>query len=202
MKDFPISVGTKIKNTSKMSIQTLEDAVDSIKNDEQLAKIIKTLRSITDDNLKRDYKAENLPYLNLGLFKDNIRKDENLLSTNFMIIDVDKISTDKFNELKDRLDQDNKIFIYFVSPSGNGYKVVYKFAETITDPNHFNDNYLHYSEMFEKEYDVETDSSTQDVSHACFFSYDPDIYLNEDADELDVIDAVEVKKTQEEEQKI
>ncbi len=41
MKNFPISVGTKIKNTSKMSIQTLEDAIESIKNDEQLAKNIK-----------------------------------------------------------------------------------------------------------------------------------------------------------------
>ncbi len=111
-----------------------------------------------------------------------------------MIIDVDKISTNKFNEVKEKLDHDNKIFMYFVSPSGNGYKVVYRFAEAITNPNHYNDNYLHYAEMFEEEYDVDTDSSTQDVSHACFFSFDPNLYLNEDADKLEVIEAKEVIK--------
>ena len=40
----------------------------------------------------------------------------------------------------------------------------------------------------------------QDVSHACFFRFNPNLYLNEDADQSDVSDAVEVKK--EEEQKI
>lgn len=182
-----VSVGTSITTSSNLTQFTLEEVIATIKSDQNLSKKITSLRNITDENDRRKYKAQNLPYFSLGLFKNNIRKNKNLISTNFMIIDVDKISEEKLKKLKQRLDQDKNIFCYFLSPSGNGYKVVYRFAEAITDPNHFNDNYLHYSEMFERKYDVETDSSTQDVSHACFFSYDPDLCLNEDAETLEVI---------------
>ncbi|MCP5064060.1 MAG: hypothetical protein GY936_16585 [Ignavibacteriae bacterium] len=100
MKDFPISVGSEITRSSQMSIHTLEDAIDTIKNDKDLAEKVNKLREITNADLKRDYKAKHLPYFNLGTFTDNIRKDKNLVSTNFMIIDVDKISTKKFNKIK------------------------------------------------------------------------------------------------------
>ena len=78
-----------------------------------------------------------------------------------MIIDVDKISTDKFNELKDRLDQATK---YLYSSSLLVGMDIKLFTSSLKQSQMLitsrNNNCLHYAEMFEKEYDVETDSST------------------------------------------
>ncbi|MCP5064059.1 MAG: hypothetical protein GY936_16580 [Ignavibacteriae bacterium] len=84
--------------------------------------------------------------------------------------------------------------MYFVSPSGNGYKVVYRFSEKITDNQHYKENYIHYAEQFENDYNVDADGSTKDASHACFFSHDPNLYLNENAEMLEVLDISETTK--------
>ena len=110
-----------------------------------------------------------------------------------MIVDIDNLDDHQLDEVKNKLQNDNRVFIYFLSPSGNGYKVVYRFSEPITDSKKFSENYKYYAQQLSEDYGVEADK-TSDVARACFYSHDPDLYLNEDAECLEVkefVDSVE-----------
>lgn len=96
-----------------------------------------------------------------------------------MIIDFDKV--DRLEDLKARVQCDPDVFFSFVSPSGNGLKVAYRFDKAITDPNEFTSIYKYYLGVFFGRYGVEPDKSTKDASRACFFSSDPELYCNPDA---------------------
>ncbi len=46
---------------------------------------------IFDDKETRSKVKNGLPFFNLGQFSDNVRKTDNFLSTNFMILDLDNL---------------------------------------------------------------------------------------------------------------
>jgi len=60
-----------------------------------------------------------------------------------------------------------------------------RFSEAITDSKTFTENYKFYAEWFEDQFKVKTDK-TSDAARACFFSYDPKLYLNKKAEKLEV----------------
>ena len=92
VKNLSASYAGFIKNP-KMESTTVFDVLDTIKNDKDLAKKIAKLRTTGDLSLK-----DSLPYFNLGVFENGGRKKEKLLSTEFMIIDVDKLRTSEVLE--------------------------------------------------------------------------------------------------------
>ena len=189
MQDFIVSCGNSVFN-NQMTKSTLDEVINKVKTDSALKNTIETLRTITDKKKRNSHKTSNLPYFNLGTFKDNERTNTNFISSEFMIIDIDNLDDQQLEEVKNKLQNDNRVYIYFLSPSGNGYKVVYKFAEPITDSDKFSEIYKYYSALLGNDYGVETDH-TSDPARACFFSYDPNIYVNENADSLEVIETEE-----------
>lgn len=182
-----ISIGVNI-HQSKMSTSTFNDVINSIKNDMSLKLKVEAIRSCDDKDKKKKLKEE-LPYFILGQFEDNVRGNNNLISTNFMILD--HLNTEQMKEVKNKLQNDDNVLSCFLSPSGTGYKVIYNFVEAITKSNHFTKNYNYYAEQFEEEYGITTDN-TKDAARACFFSCDPDLYLNANAKSLEVIAADDV----------
>jgi len=105
-----------------------------------------------------------------------------------MIIDIDGLKDEEIELLKQKMQQNPSIYSYFLSPSGNGLKVILRFAETITDSNQFSENYKHYAKWFEGEFDVKTDK-TSDAARACFFSSDPELYFNVEAERIAVVES-------------
>ena len=100
------------------------------------------------------------------------RKDEQLIAhSGFIVLDFDDIS-----ELRDKQTEiiSNK-FIYacWVSPSGNGLKALVKIADGKKHREHFQS----LQEIF-----PEIDRSGINVSRVCYESFDPDIYINENAE--------------------
>jgi len=100
------------------------------------------------------------------------RKDEQLIAhSGFIVLDFDDIS-----DLRDKQTEIiSKKFVYacWVSPSGNGLKALVKIADGKKHREHFQS----LQDIF-----PEIDRSGINVSRVCYESFDPDIYINENAE--------------------
>ncbi len=189
-------------NNSNLEICTLDEIIDTIKSSKGLKNIITKIHSAADKDQRRAIKQTELPYFTPGIFKNNHRKADKLQSIQFMIFDIDGLDNSEISILKDALKKDSRVYMYFLSPSGNGFKVMCPLSETVTDHNNYTVTYKHHAAILENNWKVNLDPSCKDASRACFFSHDPDLYLNEDAEPLEVIsedvktDELEIEETE------
>ena len=147
-------------------------------------KRVEVIRKESDKDKRKKIKEDTLGYFNIGEFQGNHRGNNDLISTEFMIFDYDHIA-DSLDELKSILESDSSVYGYFVSPSGDGLKVVYRLEEPVTDKNTYSSLYKYYAQKFKIELGTDPDK-TSDCSRPCYFSYDPKAYLNEYASPLSV----------------
>ena len=108
------------------------------------------------------------------------RKMEFLINYNgLMVLDIDKLEKEKMQQCKTKISMDNLVFASFVSPSGNGLKI---FVKVSTDKEQHKETFLKLQRYFEELLEVEIDKSGKDITRLCFFSSDPELYLNENAE--------------------
>lgn len=101
----------------------------------------------------------------------------------FACLDFDKFSgIEDAKQMKDNLCADECLFCCFISPSGKGVKAVFRL---VNDSSKYE---LMYRALSRKYPDVHLDSTTKDISRLCFESYDPEIYINENAKEWSEIE--------------
>ena len=109
------------------------------------------------------------------------RKDEQLIQhSGYIVLDFDNIS-----ELRDKQTEIiSQPFVYscWVSPSGNGLKALVKIADGTKHREHFQA----LQDVF-----PDIDRSGINVSRVCYESYDPDIYINENAEIFKKIKKIE-----------
>ena len=162
-----------------MKPTSVEDIIHTIRTDLSLRDKILELRKLPLDPtaVRRTFKEENLHYFSFGLFEGNHRVDRKLISIEYLVLDADKLA-EKLTECRDKLKTDPRIFMVFISPGGIGLKFVVHVDRPITSKAHYNQIYLSILEEYEKVLGVKLDHSTQDPSHACFYSYDPELYCN------------------------
>jgi len=111
--------------------------------------------------------------------KFNGRKNEGITeSSGLMVLDFDGINVDY---AKTELKQRDYIYAVWTSPSGNGVKALAKIKPTVSDSE--------YKEVYQQiEYDLKylnIDEQCKDISRACFESYDPEIYINQQPKEFE-----------------
>lgn len=96
----------------------------------------------------------------------------------FACLDFDKFGSVTDAELiKENIAKDPCCFAAFISPSGKGVKAIIRTKADAT-------KYESYYRAICKKYsDIHLDSKTKDISRLCFESYDPQIYINENAQE-------------------
>jgi hypothetical protein len=87
------------------------------------------------------------------------------------------------DELDAMLKSDENVFTFFKSPSNNR-KVIYKLDKAITDRREYSNAYSYFLNELNSRYGIEADKQTSDAARAIFLSYDPDIYINNDAKPL------------------
>jgi len=75
------------------------------------------------------------------------------------------------------------VYSFFKSPSNNR-KVIYKLDKPITDRTEYSRVYSHFIKKLNNRYGFEADKQTSDAARAIFLSYDPDIYINNEAEPL------------------
>jgi hypothetical protein len=146
---------------------TIESALNRIKSGKSVA-LVEKVRAEIDKERANKLKS-NLPSVCFsGKFTE--RKDECLIEhSGFICLDFDNVDAEnKKNELS------KLAFIHscWVSPSGNGVKALVKIADGSKHREHFDSL---------KEILPDIDKSGVNVSRVCYESYDPNIYINENA---------------------
>jgi hypothetical protein len=149
---------------------TVELALNRIKNGNS-KKLVEEIRNTLDKEKAGELK-KNLPCICFSGKFGSDRKDEQIISySQYLVLDFDNVY-----ELRDKQTEiiSNK-FIYacWVSPSGNGLKALVKIANGDKHRDHF--------EALEEIF-PEVDKSGKNPSRVCYESYDPDIYINPNAE--------------------
>lgn len=146
-------------------------------------RLVRTLDAKRYSVLKRQ-----LPYLVCGVFAPPFRRSENFAYIEYFMLDIDHI-TDKqlsVSDLKNRMMQDGRVVLCFVSPSEDGLKILFRLSERCYDKGLFSLFYKAFAQQFARQYQIEQviDKQTCDVTRACFVSYDSEAYFNPEAEKV------------------
>jgi hypothetical protein len=98
-------------------------------------------------------------------------------------VDVDKIGAEHASTLRDALRGEPSAFAAWVSPSGNGVKVLIRISADIA---RHAESYPAVEKLFLERWQVAIDPKCKDVSRLCFVSHDPDLWINSDAIEIEL----------------
>jgi hypothetical protein len=98
--------------------------------------------------------------------------------SNLIILDIDKLSADDLKTASNLANQDEFTYASFISPSGNGLKILVKIDTPKTE---HKESFLAVQDHYEKLLNLEIDKSGKDITRLCFYSFDPNLYLNENA---------------------
>lgn len=181
-----VTIFQNAKAVDKPYYITIEKVVQRIKGGRS-AMLINQLRACDDLKEKKKIKTMLPSICFSGTFSK--REDKALLKHSGLIaIDFDHLG-ERLPELKARLIKDRFTFLLFISPSGDGLKLVVRIPDDI------NTHALSASALTDYYGDEKLDEF-KDVSRICFESYDPDIYYNPDSDVFTTLKEEQViKKT-------
>lgn len=171
------AVNPELEHTS------LEEVFNRIRSDKHLQELIDNFRDESDVEKRKLLKKTTLPYFVLATFENNYRDSDNLISTQFMSIDFDHLDG-KAEELDQKLKADKNVFAFFKSPSNNR-KVLYKLDRSISNGEEYSWIYDKIQEGLDSRYGFVSDTNTSDAAREIFYSYDPDLYVNPNAEPLD-----------------
>ena len=96
----------------------------------------------------------------------------------FIILDIDKLSATNLQNAKHLANQSEFTFASFVSPSGNGLKILVKIDTPKTE---HKETFLKVQAHYESILKLEIDKSGKDLTRLCFYSWDENLYHNPDA---------------------
>lgn len=138
-------------------------------------KILK-IRKMNDCEEKKNLKNSLLSILFNGTF--SARNDNSLIEhSGLCILDFDKYeSIEKQNEERQKLMNCEFVFSVFESPSGNGLKALIRIPQC--DKETHKRYFKSFGEFIDSDY---FDFKNSNLSRVCFESYDPDLYINEQA---------------------
>ena len=93
-------------------------------------------------------------------------------------------------DLRKKIMQDQRTVLCFVSPSGDGLKVMFKLNEKCYDAGLYKTFYQTFLAKYSKAFGLQqvVDSKTCDVARACFLSVDDNAYFNPQAEMINMSD--------------
>ena len=109
-----------------------------------------------------------------GTFTSTGKAEDIKNLSGLIVLDFDHIVN--LAEIQNQLKSDPYIFLMFVSPSGDGLKVVVK--HNLKDPQKWQYLYFELEAYYLQMFSLETDRSGKDVSRMCFLPYIADLYRN------------------------
>ncbi|MEI6048842.1 MAG: BT4734/BF3469 family protein [Bacteroidota bacterium] len=180
MNKFSVFASDKgISQTIPTDTLDIKQCAESIRTLKYLIEKTTDLRSITDIDAQQEFK-KTLPYVTFsGTFSK--RANDKLIShSGYICIDLDKLKDTTI--IAKQVQEYYTPALMFVSPSGNGLKVV--FAIDINEATHL--QYFTALETFFKvQFSLPIDKACKDVSRACFLCHDPDVFFSDTPDILD-----------------
>ena len=136
-----------------------------------------------------------LPFFVCAMFNPPQRRTDYFAYTEYFIIDIDHISEKGLvlDTLRRQINADPRTLLSFVSPGGDGLKVMFKLAERCYDAGLYKVFYKLFLANFSRQYELQqvVDARTCDVARACFLSCDPLAYYNPEAEPVTMQDFID-----------
>ena len=176
-------------NLQKIRVDQLHHSLKNPKPDIQ--NTISHLRTLlTIDPKRYNLVKRKLPYVTCGIFNPPVRRTENFASIDVFILDVDHLSEKGFtvDQIKEKLVPDQRIELMFVSPGGDGLKILFRLSKKIYDHAKYSMFYKIFARAFSSQYGLSQviDKVTSDVTRACFISVDPQAYFNPNPEKVNI----------------
>jgi VirE N-terminal domain len=183
--------GTSVMNNAAMSALTLDAIWQNIRHGEVLCADVERLRKFKRlDATAYNRLKTGLPFFCCAMFNNNVRHSQYFVSVSAFVVDIDKFSgeIERLEALRNRVCTDERVAMCFISPSGDGLKVVFHLAEPCHDLKAYSDFYKSFVCDWAKKLDLEqfVDLRTTDATRACFLSHDPSAYLNPMAEAVEL----------------
>lgn len=135
--------------------------------------LVDAIRATKEPKERTKLKTQLPCVLFSGVF--TLRKDDALVThSGYICLDFDHIDVE---QVKPVLAMDQHVYACWVSPSGDGLKVLVE----VSNPERHRDHFNALEKYFEANYAVQPDPSGKNESRACFESYDPDLIINDSA---------------------
>lgn len=169
-----VTVFSHVRNTDQPFYRDIMYVLERIRSGSS-KNLIKEIRGCNTQQEQYELKLKLPAICFSGTFQK--RNDESLIEHSGLIcLDFDKYRkrTDMYDD-RDMFEKSKYVFSVFVSPSGNGLKVLVKIpADASKHKSYFNA----LAKFFNNSH---FDSTSKNVSRVCYESYDPSIYVNENS---------------------
>ena len=179
-----VTIFKTIKDTDTPFFRPVHKILDRIKNGASK----ETVRKVREEKRKaeRNEIKKQLPAICFsGSF--NKRADNSIVEHSGLIcLDFDGYAKQKeLLQDKENFTKNKYVFSVFISPSGNGLKVLVKIP---ADP----DNHVNYFNSLEKYFNsIYFDKTSKNLSRVCYESYDPLLYINDNSSVWDTIEEIQ-----------
>jgi Virulence-associated protein E/VirE N-terminal domain/Primase C terminal 2 (PriCT-2) len=166
-----VSFFEKVKAKSCINVK-IQDILEDIKNGKYRNQI-EEIRSESDPE-KKKFLKENLPAITVsGIFNNSHSAKDLIYHSGLIQIDLDHVDP---IEVRTRLEKSEFTYCCFLSPSGNGLKLIVRI-----DPDSHQASFVALKSYFFNQFRLEIDRKCKDVGRCMFLSYDENLYLNTDS---------------------
>lgn len=179
-----IELFPKVNDRSTHSVQSLQRLLKWATSNETLKQNTCLYQQWLKDNpnaTKQEKSQKKLFYFPAVTFGGTFTgtgtaKDINIMS-GLIVLDFDHIKN--LAEIRQKLENDSHTFLLFVSPSGDGLKVVVK--HSLTEPLKWQYLYFELEAYYLNTFVLETDKSGKDISRMCFLPYIDTLFKNDNS---------------------
>ena len=182
------------KNFTKVvdnkDLETIADLIRNGKFKDKVAELQKLLSNNEDKEYTKQKKSL-VAFTPSGKFKGGRTMDFLLEYNKIIILDIDKLNAEQLKEIKENAINCEYTNLCFVSPSGKGLKIL---VETDNSLVKHKEAFLKIQEYYENLLSIKIDPSGKDVTRLCFFSYDKDLYINQDSKTFKIPPSMETKQ--------
>ena len=165
---------------------SIAEVLNDIKTGRYKNQIVYLRKSLAESKMEAYERAKkSLPAFTPSACFSGGRKPEFITGyTAIIVLDIDKLTPEQLKEAKTSAVRTSYTFAAFISPSGNGLKILVKVNSA---QEKHKDAFLALQQFYENILKLPIDKSGKDITRLCFVSYDTDLYLNENASVYPVI---------------
>jgi hypothetical protein len=128
---------------------------------------------------KSDKKSESFPSVTFaGTFTGTGKAEDINIMTGLFVVDFDHIENMEF--VKMNLELDPFTYLLFISPSGDGLKVVIK--HNLTNPDEWKYLYFEFETYYKNIHNIKTDKACKDISRMTFLPFIENLYRNDNSE--------------------